>query len=161
MDYIWTPWRYGYVTHAEAPKECIFCAASKVTDAEALIVHRGQQCYVMLNRFPYTSGHVMVAPYAHVASLTDLPEPALVEMIQLARACESRLRALYVPDGLNLGINLGKSAGAGVAGHLHLHVLPRWTGDTSFMTVTAETRVLPESLENTWQRLTAAFAEPA
>jgi ATP adenylyltransferase len=100
----------------------------------------------------------MVVPYDHVASLEDLPDEALVEMIRLAREAEKRLRALYRPDGLNIGINLGKSAGAGIAGHLHLHALPRWTGDTSFMTVTGETRVLPESLEVTWERLSRAFA---
>lgn len=158
MDYLWTPWRYAYVTHADAAKTCIFCAATGMPDAEALIVHRAQYCYVILNRFPYTSGHVMVAPYAHVASLSLLPDEALSEMMRLARDCESKLRELYRPDGLNLGINLGKSAGAGVADHLHLHVLPRWTGDTNFMTVTGETRVLPESLEITWQRLSQAFA---
>ena len=157
MDYLWTPWRYAYVTHAEGSRECIFCAAPKMADAEALIVYRAQYCYVILNRFPYTSGHVMVTPYAHVASLESLPDPALFEMMALARSCEGKLKALYRPDGLNLGINLGKSAGAGVADHLHVHVLPRWTGDTNFMTVAAESRVLPETLDITWQRLSEAF----
>ncbi len=160
MDYLWTPWRYSYVTHAGELGDCIFCAAPKMADAESLIVYRGQYCYVILNRFPYTSGHVMVTPYAHTGTLEAMPNETLAEMIFLARACESKLRSLYRPDGLNLGINLGKSAGAGVADHLHMHVLPRWTGDTSFMTVAAETRVLPESLEITWQRLQQAFAAP-
>src|SRR5215472_5589109 len=160
MDYLWTPWRYAYVTHATGTGDCIFCAAPKMTDAESLIVYRGRQCYVILNRFPYTSGHVMVAPYAHIDTLEGMPDDSLIEMTLLARACESKLRALYGPDGLNLGINLGKSAGAGVAGHVHMHVLPRWTGDTNFMTVTGEARVLPETLEVTWQRLQQAFLAP-
>ncbi|MGA3098388.1 MAG: HIT domain-containing protein [Bryobacteraceae bacterium] len=159
MDYLWTPWRYRYVTSTADQGECVFCAAAKATsDRESLVVHRASRNFVILNRFPYTSGHIMVVPYDHVASLEDLPDEALVEMIRLAREAEKRLRALYRPDGLNIGINLGKSAGAGIAGHLHLHALPRWTGDTSFMTVTGETRVLPESLEVTWERLSRAFA---
>jgi ATP adenylyltransferase len=159
MDYLWTPWRYRYVTSTADQGECVFCAAAKATsDRESLVVHRASRNFVILNRFPYTSGHIMVVPYDHVASLEDLPDEALVEMIRLAREAEKRLRALYRPDGLNIGINLGKSAGAGIAGHLHLHALPRWTGDTNFMTVTGETRVLPESLEVTWERLSRAFA---
>jgi len=159
MDYLWTPWRYRYVTSTADQGECVFCAAAKATsDRESLVVHRASRNFVILNRFPYTSGHIMVVPYDHVASLEDLPDEALVEMIRLAREAEKRLRALYRPDGLNIGINLGKSAGAGIAGHLHLHALPRWTGDTSFMTVTGETRVLPESLEVTWERLSRPFA---
>ena len=123
------------------------------------MVHRAAHNFVILNRFPYTSGHVMVVPYEHVASLEDLPDETLVEMIRLAREAEKHLRAIYRPDGLNLGMNLGKSAGAGIAGHVHMHVLPRWTGDTNFMTVVGETRVVPEDLEATWERLSQAFAE--
>ena len=160
MDYLWTPWRYRYVTSTADQGECVFCAAAKATsDRESLVVHRASRNFVILNRFPYTSGHIMVVPYDHVASLEDLPDEALVEMIRLAREAEKRLRALYRPDGLNIGINLGKSAGAGIAGHLHLHAMPRWVGDTNFMTTVAETRVLPEDLETTWRRLRAAFAE--
>ena len=158
MDYLWTPWRYRYVTSTDDPGECVFCAAAKdASDRDSLVVHRASRNFVILNRFPYTSGHIMVVPYEHVASLEDLPDEALVEMIRLAREAEKRLRALYRPDGLNFGINLGKSAGAGIAGHLHLHALPRWTGDTNFMTVTGETRVLPEDLDVTWERLSQAF----
>ncbi len=160
MDYLWTPWRYRYVTSTEDPGECVFCAAAKdPSDRDSLVVHRASRNFIILNRFPYTSGHIMVVPYEHVASLEDLPDEALVEMIRLAREAEKRLRALYRPDGLNFGINLGKSAGAGIAGHLHLHALPRWTGDTNFMTVAGETRVLPEDLDVTWERLSQAFAE--
>ena len=159
MDYLWTPWRYQYVTAAGEPGECVFCRAAKAdNDKTWLVAHRGAHNLVILNRFPYTSGHVMVVPYLHVPSLEDLPDEALVEMIRLARQCETHLRAVYRPDGLNLGMNLGKSAGAGIAGHVHLHVLPRWTGDTNFMTVVGETRVVPEDLEVTWQKLHARFA---
>lgn len=159
MDYLWTPWRYQYITASGAECECVFCAAPRGDDHDTLIVYRGRCNFVILNRFPYTSGHVMVVPYKHAATLEDLPAETLVEMIALARDCERCLRAVYRPDGLNLGMNIGKSAGAGIAGHLHLHALPRWTGDTNFMTVVGESRVLPEDLEITWQRLRAAFAE--
>ena len=115
----------------------------------------------MINRFPYTSGHVMVVPYEHVATLEDVLDETLVELIRLARLAEKQLRAIYRPDGLNLGFNIGRSAGAGIAGHVHMHALPRWTGDTSFMTSVGETRVLPEDLETTWQKLRHAFRDPA
>jgi ATP adenylyltransferase len=158
MDYLWTPWRYQYVTSAGDPGGCVFCAAAASADDRAnLIVYRGPLAFVILNRFPYTSGHVMIVPYQHVSTLQELSDDALVEMTRLARTVEGHLREIYHPDGMNLGINLGKSAGAGIAGHLHLHALPRWTGDTNFMTVVGETRVLPEDLDITWQRLRAAF----
>ncbi len=163
MDYLWSPWRYRYVTANREgdndPSTCVFCAAAACPDDEkVLIVHRGKHNYVILNRFPYTSGHVMVVPYEHLATLEALPDETLVEMTMLSRDCEKHLRALYRPDGLNLGLNIGHAAGAGVAGHLHMHVLPRWTGDVNFMTPIAETRVLPEDLSVTWQRLRAAFS---
>jgi ATP adenylyltransferase len=159
MDYLWTPWRYQYVTQTGNPTVCVFCAAAQSRDdAKTLVVHRGAYNLVILNRYPYTSGHVMVVPYQHVATLEEVADEALVELIHLARRCEKHLRAVYRPDGLNLGINVGKSAGAGIADHLHLHALPRWTGDTNFMTVVGETRVMPEALEVTWERLRAAFA---
>ena len=132
--------------------------AESTDDARTLVVHRGAHCFIILNRYPYTSGHLMVVPYQHASTLSELTDEALVETIQLARLAEKHLRALYHPDGLNLGMNIGKSAGAGIAGHLHLHVLPRWTGDTNFMTVVGETRVAPEALETTLERLRAAFA---
>lgn len=160
MDYLWTPWRYQYVTAPTKAGECVLCAAARsADDQQALVVSRGRHHFVILNRFPYTSGHMMVVPYQHVASLQDLPEEAAGELIQAARRCEKHLRALYHPDGLNLGMNLGRSAGAGIADHLHLHVLPRWTGDTNFMTAVGETRVVPEDLSLTWQKVRAAFAE--
>jgi ATP adenylyltransferase len=159
MDYLWTPWRYQYVTTAGNAGDCVFCGAAKAdNDKTWLVAHRGAHNLIILNRFPYTSGHVMVVPYLHVPSLEDLPDETMVEMIRLARQCVTHLSAIYQPDGLNLGMNLGKSAGAGIAGHVHLHVLPRWTGDTNFMTVVGETRVVPEDLEATWQKLRTRFA---
>ena len=157
MDYLWTPWRYQYVTKGDAPSVCVFCtAAGSSDDKKTLIVHRAVHNFIILNRFPYTNGHVMVVPYKHVATLEELPQEALVEMILLARECEKNLQEVYHPDGLNIGVNLGRSAGAGIAGHIHMHIRPRWTGDTNFMTVTGETRVLPEDLDITWERLSAA-----
>lgn len=185
MDYLWTPWRYAYVTEADSktrqgiPEElaawagdsrCVFCNMIAAVDhatasgmdrrqAEraALIVLRAEHNYICLNRYPYTSGHIMVVPYDHQSSLAALNENASREMMDLARQAERALGAVYNPDGFNIGLNLGKAAGAGVAGHLHLHALPRWIGDTNFMTVTAETRVLPEALDVTWERVRAAF----
>ena len=148
------------MTKSGEPAECVFCAASKGSnDAESLVVHRATYNFVILNRFPYTSGHIMVVPHRHVATLEDLPEMAIAEMMLLARDSEEHLRAIYRPDGLNLGMNIGQSAGAGIASHLHLHVLPRWSGDTNFMTVIGETRVLPEDLAVSWERLRAAFSK--
>ena len=161
MDYLWTPWRYPYITQAIAGKQpqCIFCdAAARHDDAVTLIVHRGATCFVILNRYPYTSGHVMVVPYAHVAELSLCDAATLSELMQLAQRVEGVLNTLYRPDGMNLGMNLGRAAGAGVAGHLHLHALPRWIGDTNFMTVTAETRVHPEELATTYERMRKALA---
>jgi ATP adenylyltransferase len=161
MDYLWTPWRYQYITKTGDPVDCVFCAAAASEDDKTwLIVYRGAHNFVILNRFPYTTGHVMVVPYQHVAGLDGADDETLVEMIRLGRDCERHLRVVYRPDGLNLGINLGKSAGAGIAGHVHLHVLPRWTGDTNFMSVVGETRVVPEELDTTWEKLRAAFATP-
>jgi ATP adenylyltransferase len=158
MDYLWSPWRYQYITKAGEPGECVFCAAARAgDDRERLVVWRGEHNFVILNRYPYTSGHLMVVPYLHVSTTEDLPEEALIEMIRLVRAAERNLRAVYSPEGLNIGMNLGKAAGAGIAGHLHMHALPRWTGDTNFMTVVGETRVAPEDLDVTWQRLREAF----
>jgi ATP adenylyltransferase len=132
---------------------------SEKAEQAALIVHRGETTFICLNRYPYTSGHVMVLPYAHEASLAALPAATAHELTDTAQTIERVLSSVYHPDGLNMGLNLGKSAGAGVAGHLHLHILPRWTGDTNFMTVIGETRVLPEDLETTWQRMREGFAQ--
>lgn len=167
MDFLWTPWRYSYVTSASedggSRRHCVFCRilGSGAGDRESLIVHRAERNVVLLNRFPYTSGHMMVVPHAHVATLEEASDGAVDEMMRLTRHAEVVLRRLYSPDGINLGMNIGKAAGAGVSGHIHMHVLPRWAGDTSFATVIGETRVLPESLSATWERSRSEFARVA
>jgi ATP adenylyltransferase len=158
MDYLWTPWRYAYVSSAEKVSGCVFCNAVKAgDDAKALIVHRALHCYVILNAYPYTPGHVMIVPYAHLDELQKLPAEAANEMMALSQRMETVLRDLYTPDGVNLGMNIGKAAGAGIAGHIHMHVLPRWVADANFLSVVGETRVLPETLEETWKRITATL----
>jgi ATP adenylyltransferase len=157
MDYLWSPWRYRYVSSNTSDSPCLFCRlASESKDKENYVLLRAEQNFVMLNRYPYTSGHVMIVPYAHVPSLEQADPAALQEMMTLARNMEIALRGVYRADGFNLGLNIGKSAGAGVAGHIHLHVLPRWSGDVNFMTSIAETRVLPEELDTTYERLMRA-----
>ena len=161
MDYLWTPWRYQYMSQVTSGKqpECIFCdALARNNDSETLIAFRGSKTFVILNRFPYTSGHTMIVPYAHVAELALCEPAALGEMMQLAQRLEKIFRESYKPDGMNLGMNLGRAAGAGVAGHLHLHALPRWFGDSNFMTVACETRIHPEDLQVTYDRLRKALA---
>ena len=157
MDYLWTPWRYRYVTDPTKDDRCIFCAALEQDDAKSFIVFRGKKNFVILNRFPYTTGHVMIAPLAHIAELTDCDSPTLTEMMELAQRVQRALAANYKPEGYNLGMNLGRCAGAGVTGHLHLHVLPRWSGDTSFMSSIAETRIEPEDLAVTYEKLRRAL----
>ena len=144
--------------HEGKQPDCIFCyALEHNNDEEMLIVHRGKKTFVILNRFPYTSGHVMIAPYAHVAELNLCEPGALDEMMELAQTMEQVFHQTYKPDGMNIGMNLGRAAGAGVTGHLHLHMLPRWIGDSNFMTVTGETRVHPEELNTTYQNIKKAL----
>jgi ATP adenylyltransferase len=172
MDYLFTPWRYAYITAANAPGDCLFCGLiqpknahpknaqpddQSKNDEQALIVYRAKYCFVILNAFPYTSGHAMIVPYDHVDELTKLSQPAAQEMMELTQKLEGVLRELYRPDGVNLGMNIGKAAGAGVAGHIHMHVLPRWFGDVNFMTAVGETRVLPEDLPTTYKKLRSKF----
>jgi len=157
MDYLWTPWRYAYITGADKPKGCIFCELAKEQDATARIVHRGPNCFVILNTYPYTPGHVMIVPFAHLDELQKLPPQTAQEMMELSQKMENVLRTLYKPDGINLGMNIGAAAGAGVAGHIHMHVLPRWVADANFVSVIGETRVLPETLEVTWERIRKAL----
>jgi len=159
MDYLWTPWRYAYVTGADKAPACVFCQAPKETDEKARIVHRGEHCFVILNTYPYTNGHVMVVPYAHLDELQKLPTAAAQEMMALSQRMETVLRSLYHPDGINLGMNLGKAAGAGVAGHIHMHILPRWVADANFISVIGETRILPEALDLTWERIRTAYLQ--
>jgi len=187
MDRLWTPWRYNYVSRAGQDQRkgvpaaldawpgdlgCVFCNLVGAVDfavagggdpaaAEqaAYLLHRGETCFLCLNAFPYSTGHVLIIPYRHTGSLAALERDEANEMMALAQTTERCLRAVYRPDGLNFGLNLGEAAGAGVASHIHMHGLPRWSGDTNFITVTAETRVLPETLEITWTRLRAALGE--
>jgi ATP adenylyltransferase len=156
MKRIWAPWRMKFVqTHTTG---CIFCDLQKVTDGpENLIIFRGQHAFVILNRFPYTSGHLMIVANAHLASLEDLQKEARAEMMELANKSLGVLRRVYHPDGFNMGANIGEAAGAGVVGHVHLHVVPRWAGDTNFMLTLAETKVMPEDLEDTFRRVCAAW----
>ncbi|MBV8553539.1 MAG: HIT domain-containing protein [Acidobacteriaceae bacterium] len=160
MDHLWTPWRSTYITGQAETKGCIFCdaAGDPSKDSETLVVYRGRLNFVILNRFPYTTGHLMVAPYKHVARLTAVSADTTAEMMQITRHSEEILERTYRPDGLNLGMNLGQAAGAGIAQHIHLHMLPRWIGDANFMTTVAQTRVMPESLGDTYEKLKAAFA---
>ena len=158
MDYLWTPWRYAYVTGADKPAGCIFCNLPKENDDKhARIVYRGQQCYVVLNTYPYTPGHVMIVPYQHLDQLHKLATEAAHEMMDLSQKMEQVLRSLYKPDGVNLGMNIGAAAGAGVAGHIHMHALPRWVADANFLSVVGETRVLPEALDVTWEKMRNAI----
>jgi ATP adenylyltransferase len=160
MDHLWSPWRYQYVQKEKSSSWCVFCqAAASDQDRENLVVYRGRNNLVMLNLYPYSTGHLMVVPYQHVDSLLDATEETLEEMILLVRDAQRHLRVVYRAPGYNLGMNLGESAGAGIAEHIHMHVLPRWPGDTSFITTVAETRVLPEDLAITWRKLSEAFAK--
>lgn len=159
MDYLWTPWRYRYIVAAGREEGCVFCAAASAgDDAGMLIALRGKKNFIILNRFPYTTGHVMIVPYAHRATLEECEPETLAEMMELARRLQVALGALYHPQGYNLGMNIGRAAGAGIAGHLHLHLLPRWTGDTNFMTTVGGTRLEPEDLAVTYEKLRQALA---
>jgi ATP adenylyltransferase len=158
---LWAPWRLQYLK-GDKTDECIFCTRPALGDDErALIASRGASCYVMLNAFPYTNGHVMVAPYAHVGDLRDLEPEAANELMALTRRALAAVERVYGPDGFNLGVNLGDVAGAGFGDHVHQHVVPRWKGDTSFMPVVGDTLVLPEVLPDSWRQLRDAFAETA
>ncbi len=185
MDHLWTPWRFAYIASADTEARpgvpeflsawpgnlgCVFCnliASIDFAIANGMTAHeaeaagglllRGRHCFLCLNAYPYTSGHVMVMPYAHLDRLAALPTEAAHELIDLAQRTERVLARVYSPHGFNFGLNVGRAAGAGVAGHIHLHALPRWSGDTNFMTAIGETRILPEELQTTWRRLREAF----
>ncbi len=162
MDRLWAPWRLEYVQNADAAEGCVFCTAAAGDDAEQLVVHRGARAFVLLNKFPYASGHLLVAPYRHGANFGDLDEGEAAEVHRLASQGLDALRAVYRPEGFNLGWNVGRIAGAGIVDHGHLHVVPRWSGDTNFMPVLADVRVLPEHLTATRAKLVAAWpAAPA
>jgi ATP adenylyltransferase len=158
MDYLWTPWRYRYIAGADKLAGCIFCNALAANrDEEMFIVLRGAKNYVILNRYPYTSGHVMIVPYEHTADFARLDTQTTTEIMLLAQRAQAALHTVYHPEGYNFGMNLGRSAGAGIADHLHFHLLPRWTGDTNFMTSISETRLEPEELATTYSKLRGAL----
>ena len=157
---IWAPWRLEYVKDAAKDNEddCIFCAKPAADDDEAnLIVHRGERCFVILNLFPYTNGHLMVAPYEHVGALQDLDADTVAEIMALAQKAMRRLEEVYSPQGYNVGFNQGRIAGAGFENHIHMHVVPRWGGDTNFMPVLADTRVMPQTLQQSYEALRGGF----
>lgn len=157
MERLYAPWRHAYVTRAAEPGVCVFCAAPTSEDGRRLIVHEGRGAFVILNLFPYTSGHLMVVPRRHLSTLAALTSEELQEIATLSQTCERVLTEAYRPEGINVGMNLGRPAGAGIADHLHLHLVPRWSGDTNFMTVVGEVRVLPEELSETAARLRPLF----
>lgn len=160
MNHIWSPWRMKYIENSKKEDACIFCSAQALDDsAENLIAFRGKHAYVILNRYPYTSGHLMVVPFAHQPNLEELDAETRAEMMELTTECMTVLRKIYRPHAFNMGANIGEAAGAGVQSHVHIHIVPRWAGDTNFMSAVGETRVLPEALDQTYQRVRATFSE--
>jgi len=159
VDRLYTPWRLAYVTEASiVTPECIFCAALAAGDRETLIIHRGRRTFVILNKFPYNNGHVMVVPVRHAGHLTELDHDELHELMELTQTAERALTATYGPHGFNMGLNLGKPAGAGVLNHLHMHVVPRWSGDANFITIIGGSKVVPQLLRETRELLAAEWA---
>ncbi len=152
MEHLFAPWRFAYVSQSSPDTGCIFCAAANGGE-ETLTVFRGARVFALLNRYPYTSGHAMVAPYEHVGDLSRLDAGTVAELMTVGQRLVEALRRVYHPQGFNLGLNLGEAAGAGIEEHLHLHVVPRWRGDTNFMTVNADVRVIPEDLAATWAKV--------
>lgn len=157
MEHLWAPWRMEYIKQ-EKNGECIFCVLPRQNEDEKCnILHRGKTCFVIMNIYPYTNGHLMVSPYSHSNCITKLSQPELNEMASMAQKCLEILRTVYSPEGFNIGINIGKSAGAGFDEHLHTHIVPRWQGDANFMPVVGETKVHPEYLRTTYEKLRPLF----
>jgi ATP adenylyltransferase len=160
LQYLWASWRMKYVQNEPKESGCVFCNALAQADGvENLIVARGKHSFVILNKFPYTSGHLMVTPLEHKASLEELEPAARAEIMELVSQSVVILRSVYHPEGFNVGINIGKSAGAGIPGHMHMHVVPRWGGDTNFMSTVGQTRVLPETPDETYGRIRQAWEQ--
>lgn len=154
MNQLWAAWRMKYITNAAQETGCIFCnALAKADDDQNLVIRRAGRAFIIINKYPYTSGHLMVAPFAHQASLELLQPEERAELMELVSECIAALRKIYNPHGFNVGINIGAAAGAGVPGHVHIHIVPRWNGDTNFMSTVGGARVLPESLEETYRRV--------
>jgi ATP adenylyltransferase len=159
MKHIWSPWRMRYIEKNEKEEGCVFCNALAREDSAAnLVAFRGQCSFVILNLYPYTSGHLMVVPFKHLATLEELDPAMRAEMMELSTQCMTVLRRIYSPPAFNMGANIGEAAGAGVPGHVHIHIVPRWKADTNFMTTLGDTRVLPESLEDTYKRVREGFS---
>jgi ATP adenylyltransferase len=162
LDRLWSPWRGEYIaaaTSSEAEARCVFCEiqADPQNDQQNFVLHRARFNFVVLNIHPYSSGHLLIVPYQHVAELNSAAKDTTDELMDLTKRAETAIRTAYNPDGLNIGMNLGKAAGAGIAGHIHIHILPRWNGDTNFMTTVGEVRVLPEELTTTYNKLSKHF----
>jgi ATP adenylyltransferase len=157
MERLWSPWRLQYVTGVGEPRDCVFCEAQTAADAAGLVLYRGGHAFVILNLFPYNTGHLMVVPNRHIATLASASRAERGELLDLTCVAEHALTEVYAPQGLNVGMNLGRSAGAGIVDHMHVHVVPRWNGDTNFMSVVGEVRVLPEDLAQTAERLRPVF----
>jgi len=157
---IWAPWRMAYIQRDESSSECVLCEKwISHDDAANLVLYRGNRAYIILNLYPYNNGHLMVVPYEHVSSLEDLDAETLTELMLLVKRSLAALRETMHPDGFNIGVNLGQAAGAGIYEHVHIHVVPRWQGDTNFMPVLAETRVIPQMLEDTYAQLAAVIGK--
>lgn len=160
MDHLWTPWRFSYISELAKSGPCVFCALAAEDpsrDREKLILARGTRSFIVLNLFPYTSGHILIVPFAHVQDLPQVEPETLTEMMSFSQSAQAALEAAYHPEGYNLGMNLGRCAGAGLPDHLHIHFLPRWIGDANFLSVVGETRLLPEELSTTYDKLVRYF----
>jgi ATP adenylyltransferase len=156
MKSLWAPWRFPYLK-GKKPDYCIFCLGSHLQDRDRYILHRGRSSYVIMNAYPYSNGHLMVAPYRHLQGLDKLSRSALGDLLATTQLAISVLKTIYKPEGFNVGINIGKAAGAGIEEHLHLHVVPRWNGDTNFMSSVSDLRVIPEGLRHAYDQLRPAF----
>lgn len=160
MEIVWAPWRMSYITSGEKPQGCVFCSkSSENRDAVNTILYRGRQSFVILNAYPYSPGHLMVVPYRHLSDISQLSDEEAREFMDITRRCVRILTAVIAPQGLNIGVNQGEAAGAGIADHLHQHIVPRWSGDTNFMTSVGHTKVLPELVDQTYAKLRPSFEE--
>lgn len=158
MEYLWSPWRMKYILNKEKEPNCVFCTAvEKEEDTDYLILYRGKNAFIMLNRYPYTSGHLMVLPYQHEPTYETLSCETRAEIMELINQATTVIRKVYHPHGINIGANIGEAAGAGIAPHVHFHIVPRWQGDSNFMAVTGNTRVVPEDLSDSYRRLYEAW----